>query len=193
MRAFLLAGTTLLALAAAAPARADYVVTFSEVGGDVVASGVGTINTNGLFFGDSYFQASGVDPSNAALLTGAAGFVDVYLTTITGPGDFGAGSLSSATTGTGDLVGFGGGGVFIAVPMGYASGASLAGTATYEAQSFASLGLTLGSYGYTFNSGADTDTITVNIGAVAVPEPASLTLLGTSLLALGLARRRRGA
>jgi PEP-CTERM motif len=65
----------------------------------------------------------------------------------------------------------------------------LSDTATYDDQSFVTLGLTPGVYLYTFGSGANADTFTVDVAA-PIPEPASLTLLGT-VVGLGLVARRR--
>jgi hypothetical protein len=54
------------------------------------------------------------------------------------------------------------------------SGAPLSGTATWAGATLSSLGLTLGTYNYTWGSGPTADTLTVNIGTV--PEPTSLWL-----------------
>ena len=188
----------LLALAAclatsAGPARAAYIVTFSQLGPNVVASGSGSIDLNGLTFITSGFTQPEVAPTFATEATGAAGAVDEY-GGASGPVSFGPGVFTSATTGAGDLVGIqqliGEPAGFVFVPTGYASGAPLSDTATYDDQSFATLELTPGTYVWTWGNGATDDTFTLNVG---VPDPASLTLLG-SLVGLGLiARRRRKA
>jgi PEP-CTERM motif-containing protein len=183
--------------AAAGPARAAYTVTFSELGPDVVARGSGTIDLGGLTFITSGFTTPEIAPTFATEATGTAGAVDEY-NGASGPSPpigWGPGVFTSATMGTGDLVGIQkliGEPGFVFVPMGYASGAPLSDMATYAGQSFATLGLTHGVYPYTFGSGATADTFTVDVTA-PVPEPASLTLLGTVVGLALVARRRRKA
>src|SRR3954447_1387336 len=179
-------------------AQAAYIVTFSQVGPDVVASGSGAIDLDGLTPINPGFSFALVFPATALVVTGAAvvtelpGVITTYGNTISGPSSFGPGGFTFATLGTGDMVGVqGSGSPLIIVPTGYVSGAPLSTTSTYAGQTIAGLGLTLGSYVYSFGSGADADTFTVNIGAV--PEPASLTLLGAAVVGFSAVYRRRRA
>jgi PEP-CTERM motif-containing protein len=176
------------------PAQAAYIITFSETGNDVTASGSGAIDLAGLTFITSGATLSEVAPTFATEATGAAGDVDEYLG-VSGPFSFGPGVFTSATTGNGDLVGVqvlradppeG----FIFVPMGYASGAPLSDTATYAGQSFATLGLTPGVYLYTFGSGTDADSFTIKVGA-PVPEPSTWAMMLLGFAGLGVVGYRQ--
>ena len=175
------------------PAQAAYIITFSETGHDVTASGSGAINLAGLTFITSGATLSEIAPTFATEATGAAGHVDEYNGAI-GPFSFGPGNFSNATTGAGDLVGVqavrGDPSVgFIFVPMGYASGAPLSDTATYAGQSFATLGLAPGVYLYTFGSGTNADTFTVEVSA-PVPEPSTWAMMLIGFAGLGFAGYR---
>jgi hypothetical protein len=68
-------------------------------------------------------------------------------------------------------------------------------TSTYNNVTFSSLGVTPGTYAWTWGSGANADSFTLKIGdAATVPQPATLGLMALGLLGAagaGFARRKR--
>ncbi len=187
----------------APPAWAGYVVTLKEVGSDVVATGSGPLDLTGL-------EPSGVNFSTAAIIppgfinTGPAnstGFNQYSGTSgpvgqFNGPESFGSGFTEhDADSGSGDLVG-----IFatfsILVPGGYVSNNPLSDTSTYLNQTFSSLGVTPGTYVWSWGTGPNQN-FTLHIGLLGAPgpipgpvsvtEPASALLLGAALAGLLLA------
>jgi hypothetical protein len=79
------------------------------------------------------------------------------------------------------------------VPAGYVSGNLLSDTSTYANQTFASLGLTPGTYVYDWGTGNQSFTLIIgaSAGPSPVPEPASAALLGVALAGLLLAGTMR--
>ncbi|MGH7044737.1 MAG: PEP-CTERM sorting domain-containing protein [Acetobacteraceae bacterium] len=73
------------------------------------------------------------------------------------------------------------------MPHGYVSGIQLADTSTWDNVTFADLGVTPGTYTWTWG-GAPDGSFTLKIG---VPEPGSLAILGGSILLLGAVLRGR--
>jgi hypothetical protein len=175
---------------AATQSHAAFVVTMQQVGSDVVATGSGTINTGALTFenlgdgGNDY-----VIPEHDDMLVGQPGvFTSQYNADIDGPANFGDGSVTQSPTGTGDELIFTGTNGSIFLPLGYVSGASLSDTATFSDSTFDSLGITQGTYTWTWGSGDTADSFTLNAGSV--PEPASVSLLAIGLLAFLRCDRR---
>lgn len=171
-------------------ARGSIIVNFQQVGGNVVITGAGTANTAGLSFLFSSNSQTVIDASSGQLQIGTAGVPLWAYITISGPANFGTNtSFSVATSGSGDFFGLTSFNHRLFLPSGYISNTPLAATSTYAGQTFASLGLTLGTYVYSWGAGANADTLTINIPGV--PAPGVGGVAAASVLMLAARRRRR--
>jgi VPDSG-CTERM motif len=174
------------------PARAGYIVTLTQSGPNVVANGSGAIDLTGLSF---FFQASGnafIAPSFDIIATGPTAFTDLDVYSgLSGPSNFGTGAQTNASSGSGDLVGIAGDvPLTLLVPLGYVSGTALSDTSTYNNATFSSLGVTPGTYEWTWGAGANQN-FTLIIGSATVPDSGStFMLLSGVIVALGSFRRR---
>lgn len=120
-----------------------------------------------------------------------AGDFDAY-SSVSGPTNFGGAGSTLATNSSGDVFGIGGNNGNLRVPDGYQAGNTLSATMTFNSATFASLGLTPGTYVWNWGSGAHADSFRLQIGESAIPEPGSLSLFAAGgLLGLILFRRRR--
>jgi hypothetical protein len=166
-------------------AHADMFIDITQVRSDVVASASGSINlaaltaieqigTGGAFVTGTYAaggSALAFGPASNTQVEGYSGITD--------PATFGARGDFDATSGSGDAVATtpGLGLAQLYVPVGYVSADPLSDTDTWSGTTIAALGLTDGTYTYTWGSGATADSLTLNIGPVsAVPEPGSIYL-----------------
>ncbi len=186
----------LLGCGASAPsAQAAYIVTLVQQGPNVVATGSGSIDLTDLVNFAGTLESSGITP-NAGIISTGAGDNLAYYHTATGPTNFGSGGNTFADSGSGELVGIntnsGASGNSVGVPVNYISGSLVSDTATYDNATFASLGVTPGTYVWAWGSGANADSFTLQIGVTA-PEPASLALLAVGLGGLGIVLRRSRA
>jgi hypothetical protein len=173
-----------------------YVVTIEQDGANVVATGSGDIDTTGLnAFATTYAYAA-IGPDTAYTFVGShllesQGYDGAN---ITGPSNFGPGSATFANSGSGDPVGI----ILphtIYVPYGYVSDTALLDSATWDGTSLTILGLTPGTYVWTWGTDADQSYTLDIVAPAATPLPAALPLFAGGLGVIGLlgARKRRKA
>lgn len=119
--------------------RADSIFNISEIGGDIVFMGSGSVDLAGLTKIDTATSAR-VNPSSL-FRTGPTSFtaVDLYLGSVTGPNFLGPGSTTfCATSGNGDLLGLNGpslgSSAALILPDGYTTGSTLTASSTYPSQ-----------------------------------------------------------
>lgn len=184
------------AMMAARGANAAYIINFAQVGSDVVAIGSGSVNYSALEFETIAVTGTGVNASLGSIMLGSTDSVPLnrYFGAIRTVYSFGSGGPAEATSATGSIVKLRFDSGYVYVPVGYASGSQLGiSTETFADSTFASLGLTPGTYAMNWGSGSSADFATVNIGPVgAVPEPGTWAMMlgGFGLLG-GAARYRR--
>ena len=166
------------------------------MGSNVVAHGSGAINLMGLAFDLTTDMplTGAIQATTGTIRTGQTGgaLADVY-TLLTGPTNFGSGGAFFPNTGTGDIVGTGLRILsrVLIVPTDYVSGTALSSSATWNNATFASLGVTPGTYEWTWGTGLPNQNFTLIIGGAGVPAGGStVSLLGFALLGLAVFRRK---
>ncbi len=177
-----LAFAALLTISVSNGAKASFIIDIVQSGSNVVATGSGSINLAGLSL-----QASNIGGGEGLMVADSSGYgqiwlgptsynVDLYTGLNHGP-TFGSGGQSPASSGSGTGVVFNSAEGLFEVATGYSSGTEFSDTSTWNGQTFTDLGITPGTYTYTWGSGGDADFMTLNIGD-QTPEPGSLYLLG---------------
>lgn len=176
------------------PAHAAYVLNFAQVGTNVVATGSGSVITTGLnLWGDASFPTY-MTPSGPNFVSGNAGTYRLFQLDTAAP-KFGTGGtvFGSQIQTVGSRIAFTSGRL-LGVSTDYVSGSALGTTVTtFTNATFASLGLTAGSYVWTWGTGLNADRLTINVGPVAsaVPEPAGWAMMIGGFGLVGGAMRRR--
>jgi len=180
----ILATTLAIALAwlSVRPAQAGgYTITLQQVGPNVVATGSGSIDLTGLTRSGSGSTSPAIRPAIAPfgnrtlpafINTGpASSSVDFY-DGASGPGGFGSIRTTSASSGSGDMVGIATNifGKALVVPRGYVSGTALSDMAIYSGTTLATLQVIPGTYVWTWGAAANQN-FTLKILSSILPAP----------------------
>ena len=177
-------------------AQAVVILDIVEYGGYLEASYSGSVDLTDLSLVTEDvpvdFMSLGVNPDEVLLGIGGSPEFDPY-SGISGPDSIGVGTvMMNPSSSSGDFLGIWNDPLNpvndIWVPAGYTSGASISGASTWAGESLLTLGLTEGTYEWTWGSGLTADSLTVNISSV--PEPTTSALL-FGIGALGYVMRRR--
>jgi hypothetical protein len=179
-------------LTLALPARAEVIDYIYQSGSNVMASYSGTLDTTDLTTPGAAGGGSYIVASNASQIFSSS--TSYLYTGISGPSSWGTGGSFTASSSTGSNFGIAFGDELEA-PQFYTSGTAISGSEVFDSETLAAMGLTTGTYTYTWGNGQDADSVVVEIGTAppAVPEPASasLILLAGVVLAYPVFQRRR--
>lgn len=173
----------------AIPASAVVVAQAKESGGNVVITATGSYDVSGLTL-ENEDIAFLINPSAIGPATGDMLFVtstaDTYSGLLSVP-TLGLTSGTLADVVTGDTFGYSAGRLFLGANASLTG--SISSTMTFSGESFASLGLSTGTYEWLWS----TDSIVLTVGRLLppVPLPAGLPLLAAAFGTLAFARFRR--
>jgi len=142
----------------------QFVITVSQQGPDVVWDGTGYFNLAALTKTGSSSIGAGYNANQAIWAIGPSATIDQYTLISTFPSTFGAGGTSvSATAGSTFGILPSGGGRALYVPSGYVSNTVISGNATYNNTTISGLGLTPGTYTWTWGTGGNVSSIVMTI------------------------------
>jgi hypothetical protein len=170
------------------PGQAAVTIYMYQSGPDVVASYSGTVNLTGLTLsGNSACSATGrVSPSPSLICVGNSNSVDYYTGFTAMPGALGLGGVvEEATSSTGAGIGLASLTGVIGVQAGYVSGSPLSGTSTWNGRTISNLGLTNGTYVWSWTSDNVTLVIIGPPSVTAISPTSGPTAGGTSITITG--------
>jgi hypothetical protein len=174
-----------------------FTITMEQMESNVVATGSGAFDLTGLSFIEEGSIGPFINPHVAFIVTGQTGSGSTY-DGFTGPTTFGNGVITLPNTSSGDLVGISNSSTpfpFLLVPQGYVSNTALSDSMTFNNATFASLGLTPGTYVWTWGTGLANQNFTLQIRSLGVPPPVpdggtTVSLLGFALIGLASLRHK---
>jgi hypothetical protein len=146
-------------------APSGFTVTISQVGSDVVWNGSGSFNLAALSSIAGSNMGSVYSPSFGLWIIGPNASTDQYSGVTTYPSSFGSGTVAFVTSSSGSTFGviLVGSERVLNVPSGYVSNTTISGSATYETQTIAGMGLSSGTYTWSWGVGANVSSITMII------------------------------
>jgi hypothetical protein len=151
-------------------ATGDFTVTVSQQGPDVVWNGSGSFNTTSLISNGTDELTAGFSAPNAAWAIGdptpPGPTLDIYSGVTTFPTSFGtAGGTIGTPSGSGDNFGIlpNGTNRNLLVPTGYISGSFISGSTTYAGATIAGMGLSGGTYTWSWGSGGNASSLVMTI------------------------------
>src|SRR5262249_1217316 len=175
------------------PAQA-FTITLEQMGANVVATGSGAINLTGLTLETTGHDFVALMQASTGLIetTGNGGVYGGFAR----PTSCGNGGFFAPNTSSGDFAGIDGAGGNLGVPAGYVSNTALSDNMTFNSATFASLGVTPGTYVWSWGTGLPNQNFTLQIGSVGVPGVpdggSTVSLLGCALLGVAALRRKLG-
>lgn len=145
-------------------ATGNFNVSITQVGPNVVWSGSGSFNLTALTAGGTGEIAGGFQAGQGIWAIGPYATYQSYSGTFTYPTNFGSGGVG-VTSNTGSTFGIlpGGSGRLLYVPSGYTSNTNISGTSTYANTTISAMGLSGGTYTWSWGSGANTSTLVMTI------------------------------
>jgi hypothetical protein len=191
----LVAAGALALLFAAPPARAAYIVNIYQDGANVKADGEGALNLTGLrrsFGGEQTNLATFLYSLQGWILLAPGGPINYgSWLGVTGPSNLGNSGPINATNNTfPGIVGVAGSFGQLFVPEFYSGGPLPSGTATWNNQDFTTMGISPGSYTWTWGQEAEDQKFIINVGN-QVPESSSVVLSACGLGFLSLVMWKR--